>query len=267
MIIRVSSCFVPGIYESQHAITLFRHIYTIAELTNADPLAMSQQLLTHSRRLGQKSSTKSREYLMMSLLADKKDIQDHLPSSSKVVPLVIHFSSGCVPNGCFGNVISCLISKYNWKVCQTEQGKPECLAHNIVTLRDPMLPVTVTTVNHIQHLEIHVNMAKVEEYFSEICSSIRTSTFSAIKNVFKVMRFEDIKVEPAFLCPCKCSPSHAATVCHSLYGGSYTVCTKTGKSIGCLQKEQQFWFQEKKGETCSVQGVYRICVTYYNSFT
>ena len=93
-----------------------------------------------------------------------------------------------------------------------------------------------------------------QEHFSEICSSIQTATFSALKNVFKVMRFEDIQVEPAFLCPCKCSPSHAATVCHFLYGGSYTVCTKTGISIGCLQKEQQFWFQEKKGETRSVQG-------------
>ena len=250
----LSSCFVPGIYECQHAVALFRHIYTIAELTNDEPLAMSQQPFTRSSRLGQKSSTRNREYLMMSLLADKKDIEHYLPSSSRVAPLVIHFSSGCVPNGCFGNVISCLISKYDWKVCQTEQGKPECLAHNIVTLRDPMLPVTITIVNHIQHLEIHVNMAKVEGHFSEICSSIRTSTFSALKNVFKVMHFEDIQVEPAFLCPCKCSPSHAATVCHFLYGGSYTVCTKTGISIGCLQKEQQFWFQKKKGETCSVQG-------------
>ena len=155
---------------------------------------------------------------MMSLLADKKDIVDYLPSPSKVAPLVIHFSSGCVPNGCFGNVISCFISKYNWKVCQTEQGKPECLAHNIVTLRDPTLPVTITIVNHIQHLEVHISMAKVKKHFSEICSSIQTSTFSAIENVFKVMWFEDTQVEPAFLCPCKCSSSHAATVCHFLYG-------------------------------------------------
>ena len=165
---------------------------------------------------------------------------------------------------------ACLVSKYNWKVCQTEEGKPEWFAHNIVTLRDPMLPVTKTIVNHIKHLEIHVNMANVEEHFSEICSSIQTTTFSALKNVFKVMRFEeeDIQVEPAFLCPCKCSPSHAAIVCHFLYGESYTVCTKTGISIGCLQKEQQFWFQEKKGETHSVQGfIGFMWHTIYDSFT
>ena len=228
----LSSCFVPGIYESQHAITLFRHIYTIAELTNEEPLATSQQPFTHSSRLGQKSSMlRRREYLMMSLLADKEDIVDYLPSPSKVAPLVIHFSSGCVPNGYFGNVISCLISKYNWKVCQTEQGKPECLVHNIVTLHDPTLPITLIIVNYTQHLEVHINMAKVEEY---IFKPHNFKTFLIAEKVVVCMLEHDIQVEPAFLCPCKCSPSHAATVCHFLYGGSYTVCTKTGSWLGSL---------------------------------
>ena len=129
----LSSCFVPGIYESQHAIMLFHHIYTIAELTNEEPLAISQHLFTRPSRLGQKSSMlRRREYLMMSLLADKKDIEDYLPSPSKVAPLVIHFSCGCVPNGCFGNVIS-HISKYNWKVCQMEQGKPAYRIHGLIS--------------------------------------------------------------------------------------------------------------------------------------
>ena len=76
----LSSCFVPGIYESQHAITLFRHIYTIAELTNEEPLATSQHPVTRSSRLGQKSSIlRNREYLMMSLLADKKTFKTIFP--------------------------------------------------------------------------------------------------------------------------------------------------------------------------------------------
>ena len=44
----LSSCFVPGIYESQHAVALFHHIYTIAELTNEEPLTTSQHPFTHS---------------------------------------------------------------------------------------------------------------------------------------------------------------------------------------------------------------------------
>ena len=93
-------------------------------------------------------------------------------------------------------------------------------------------------------------MAKVkEEDFNGICLCLRKAVFAAMDMVFKVMRFEDIQVEPAFLCPCKSKPSHAAVVCHFLFGGSYTVCSKRGVSVGVLQKEQQFWFQDgKEGE-------------------
>jgi len=190
---------------------------------------------------------------MMTLLEDKpvKDIQEHLPSPSKVAPLVVHFSSGCVPNGCFSNTVSCLISTYNWEVCRTREGKPECLAHNIVTLSDPTLPVTITMVNYTRHLEIHVSMAKIKkEDFSNICLKIHVKVFAAIEKVFKVMRFEDIRVKPAFLCPCKCSPtSHAAIICH-LPTSSYIVCSNTSKQVRSLKKKEQFWFQdEKKGKT------------------
>ena len=244
--LQFSDCFIPGIYEPQHAIKLFRHIYTIAE----EPLVKSQQPSTHSNRTEQKSSR--REYLMMSLLTDrcKICIKEHLPSPSKVAPLVIHFSNCCVPNGCFGNVISCLISKYNWKVCRTEQGKPECLAHNIATLRSPKLS-KATIVNYTQHLEIHVNMYKVKEQdFGEICSHIHSTVFTAIGKVFKVMRFEDIYVEPAFHCPCKCSQkSHVAKVCDISTGSSYLVCTKTGE-MSQLQRQHKFWLHHgKEGET------------------
>ena len=244
--LQFSDCFVPGIYEPQDAIKLFRHIYTIAE----EPLVKSQQPSTASSRPERKSSTSKREYLMMSLLADKNDIEHYLSSPSKVAPLVIHFSNSCVPNGCFGNVVSCLISKYNWKVCRTEDDKPECLAHNIVTLRGPKLP-KATIVNFTQHLEIHVNMSEVKEKdFNEICSNIHSTVFAAIGEVFKVMRFEDIRVEQAFHCPCKCTPkSHVAKVCNISTGSSYLVCTKTSE-MSQVQKEHQFWLHHgKEGET------------------
>ena len=252
--LQLSNHFIPGIYVPQDAIKLFLHICTIAPLSNEDPLGDKQQPLGHSSRPEQKSFTKTKgEYLMMSLLGDrcKKCIEEHLPSSSKVAPLVIHFSSGCVPNGCFGSTTSCLISTYKWKLCKTEEGLPQCLAHNIVTLHDPMLPVTITMVNCTRHLEIHINTNNVEqEHFNKICLKIQKTVFDAIENIFEIMRFEDIEVKPAVLCPCKCSPSHAATVQDFLLGGFYMVCSKKLEAVGCLRKEQQFWFQDgKTGET------------------
>ena len=243
--LQLSDCFIPGIYEPQHAIKLFLHTYTIAQLSTEESLANTQQPPTHSSRLGQNASTvRKKEYLMMSLLAavHEEDIQELLPLSSKVAPLVIHFSNCCVPNGCFGNVTSCLISAYNWKLCRTEQTSPECLAHNIVKLCDPMLPVMITTVNCTRHLEIHVNMDKVEEKdVKTFCLNIRRKLFAAVDKVFDVMRFQRIRVEPAFLCPCECTPSHAARICP---GSSYIVCSRTGKPLGSLQKGQQCWFPD-----------------------
>ena len=243
--LQLSDCFIPGIYEPQHAIKLFLHTYTIAQLSTEESLANTQQPPTHSSRLGQNASTvRKKEYLMMSLLAavHEEDIQELLPLSSKVAPLVIHFSNCCVPNGCFGNVTSCLISAYNWKLCRTEQTSPECLAHNIVKLCDPMLPVTITMVNCTRHLEIYVNMDKVEEKdVKTFCLNIRRKIFAAVDKVFDVMRFQRIRVEPAFLCPCECTPSHAARICP---GSSYIVCSRTGKPLGSLQKGQQCWFPD-----------------------
>ena len=179
---------------------------------------------------------------MMSLLADipEKDFLELLPSSSKAAPLVIHFSTGCVPNGCFGNIISCLISTYKWKLCRTEQNSAECLAHNIVKLWDPKLPLTITMVNYTRHLEIYVNTDKVKEKdVKTFCLSIRGKIFAAVDKVFNVMRFQHIQVKPALLCPCDCSPSHAAPV---LPDSSYIVCSKTGKPQGSLQRKQRVWF-------------------------
>ena len=243
--LQLSHCFIPGIYEPQHAIKLFLHMYTIAQLSTEESPAKTEQPPTHSSWPGQKSSPmRKKEYLMMSLLEDisEKDIQKLLSSFSKAAPLVIHFSNGCVPNGCFGNITSCLISTYKWKLCRTEQTSPECLAHNIVKLFDPKLPVTITIVNCTQHLEIHVNMDKVKEKdVKTFCLSIRKTIFSAVDKVFDVMRFQHIQVEPALLCPCDCSPSHAARICP---GSSYIVCSKTGKPLGSLQTEQEVWFQD-----------------------
>ena len=190
------------------------------------------------------------EYLMMTLLEDKpeKDIQKYLLSFSKVAPLVVHFSSGCVPNGCFANTVSCLISTYSWEVCRTKHRKPECLAHNIVTLSDPTLPVSITVVNYTRHLEIYINTDNVEEeHLSGFCLNIRTTNFEAIKeNVFKLTRFEDLQVKPAFLCPC--DPSHVATICEIVFKGSktyYMKCSERKSSQGCLQEKHLFWFQDK----------------------
>ena len=53
------------------------------------------------------------------------------------------------------------------------------------------------------------------------------------------MRFEDLQVKLAFLCPC--SPSHIATIPDNVCKDSYMMCSETD----CLQEKHLFWFQDK----------------------
>ena len=174
---------------------LFQKIYTIVPLS-----ADSQQ-------------DTEKKYLMMCLLPYKTDdeIRCILPSSSCALPLLVRFNSDCTPNGCFGNTVSCLISGFKWKISSIDR-KPQCLAHNIVTLsRGPM---KVTLVDSEQYFEIHVNTdnlpdIKLQENCSRTCSNILDS----VREVLKTMHYDELEVEPAFLCSCKYKKSiHAAVI-------------------------------------------------------
>ena len=52
--LQLSHCFIPGIYEPQHAIKLFLHMYTIAQLSTEESPDKTKQPPTHSSMPGQK---------------------------------------------------------------------------------------------------------------------------------------------------------------------------------------------------------------------
>ena len=233
----LSISFVPNLYKPRHALKLFQHIFTIAPLSEDSPAA----------ELPQVGKT---EYLMMCLLPSKsqREINLYLPSISRVSPLFVRFSNGCAPNGTFGNTVSCLISSFKWKISHTRPRKAECFAHNIVTLRPQTTPVKVTLVNSTSYFEIHVNAGIADDTpLKEYCSEIRSTIFAALKNVFQTMQFDDIEVEPAFLCPCDpTSAAHAATIfpTSDVISKSRLVCSETKVCVGKLEWSQRVWFQD-----------------------
>ena len=96
---------LPSFFDFKDAVKLFCHTFTITPLDHIDDTASNQA---------------EKEYLMM---CSKPAIPDHkyhhhLPQSPEIDPLVMKFSSGCVPLGCFGSTISCLLSKYRWEVLE-----------------------------------------------------------------------------------------------------------------------------------------------------
>ena len=234
----LSPSFVDKIYQPQDAIHLFQKIYTIAPLS-AESVHDTQK-----------------KYLMMCLLPYKTDeeIRSILPRSSCASSLLVQFDSDCTPNGCFGNTVSCLISRFKWKISSID-GKPQCLAHNIVTLsRGPM---KVTLVDSEQYFEIHVNTDNFPDIkLQENCSQTRSNILDSVKEVLKTMHYDELEVEPAFLCSCKYKKSpHAAMI-----SDSSLTCTKTDEYIGELEWGQGIWFQDWKGQRESRHWHVPICL-------
>ena len=186
---KISPHFEKDIYEVQDAIKLFRHTFILAPLQSEEESASVE--------------VEKRKYLMMCLMPDipKHELKFnvYIPKSSDTVPLVVKFSSGCVPLGCFGSTVACLISKYGWKVI-TKRDK--CLAHNIAHLHDSKVPVTVVLVDFTQYIELHVEPKKTNDSLLEVCSQVHSKVLGAIENVFNIMHLDTdlIKISSAVLC-------------------------------------------------------------------
>ena len=259
----LSTSFIPDLYEPRHALNLFQHIFTVAPLSEDSSAATDsrQPLTARITEPAKKTATApgkapqvgKTEYLMMCLLPDKalNEICKCLPSSPQISPLLVRFSNDCAPNGSFSNTVSCLISSFKWKIAHTRQRKAECLAHNIVTLQPQTAPVKVTLVNSTSYFEIHVNAGSTDDTPLEEYSEIRSTIFAALKKVFQTMQFEDIEVEPAFLCPCDpTSAAHAATIFpeSAVTTKSQLVCSEQNVRVGKLQWSHGVWFPEWHGE-------------------
>ena len=235
---QISPHFQTGVYEVQDAIRLFCHTLTIAPLHHEEdatcPVPDSE-----------------REYLMMCLKPSIPDqeLHRHIPTSSDTVPLVVRFRSGCVPLGCFGSTISCLLSKYRWEVVRGEDGAPNCLAHNIAFLHDPQLLVDVLLVNFTQYLELHISSdLGIHRLPPDTCSLVLTTVLGAIEKVFEIMRLggDKMGISPAVLCPCtKVKQKHFArfTRCGSEY---FLRCSQTTSEP---DEKQMLWMGNETANT------------------
>ena len=243
-----SACFVPGLYEPRQAIELSCHTFTLAPLSRkkwSEPSTKSAQPITAA-------DSKKDRYLMMCLLPPIPDEKlDHIshkyiPPSSKMVPLVVKFTDDCVPLGCFGSIISCLLSFYNWDIIRNDDdNSPECLAHNIAMLvcPTPTAYLKVVLVDTADYIEVHVNKA-------ENLPRVRKDIFGAITKVFDIMHITDsgIEISPAFLCPCKeVGRPHTASL-DEVGSKQYLDCSKK-KWKGEAQDKYTMWFGDKPSQT------------------
>ena len=235
----LSSCFVPGLYESHHAIKLFTHLRVLAPLSESDPALQDREVKHSNKPALEPNVSSTRKFLMPCMLQDLKDISKFLPKSL-VATFVVRFSNDCAPNGVFGGSLSTLLSSHGWEICSKKDGSPQCLAHNIVTLHDPKMPAQITYVNATCHYEVYVKADDMVAYAS-VCPMIRNAIFSAIRSTFEVMHFDET-IEDAFLCPCKenASLSHAVLPC-TFHQRIYLKCSISGESLGLADDKHKVW--------------------------
>ena len=232
--------FIPDLYEPHHAIEMLLHNFNIAPLSREPQFKegiIQPEIPIPSKR-------KKREYLMMSLVPaiPDKDLCRHLPKASDVAPLLVKFTNDCVPLSCFSSTVSCLLSMYDW-LCRSEGGSPECLAHNMVSLYSPNLPVKIVLLDAANHVEIYIHAKKKieQELLPDICTEVRDTVFAAIRDVFDTMQLTRIDVTSAFLCPCcTASDSHSASV-YTFRSKWFLRCSKTGASEGQAEEKHIIW--------------------------
>ena len=227
---KISSHFQEGFYEIKDAIKLLCYTFILAPLKPYSPKGKVVPV-----------DEKKKEYLMMCLKQAFPDdkLYCHIPKSSETVPLVIKFSSGCVPLGCFGSTISCLLSKYGWEVIR----KDECLAHNIASLHDPKLKVNLILIDFNKHLQIHINSSlNIRKSPADICSQVRCKVTGAIEKVFKIMHLdtEKIKTSYCFLSTCP-ETSEKRLAVFEESNGEHILCCECCKSVIAPSKKQLLW--------------------------
>ena len=232
----ISSHFKEGIYEVQDALKLYCYTFTLAPI--------EPETIKRNPDIEEQTVTK-KQYLMMCLLPaiPEKELHRYIPESSDTVPLVVKFSNGCVPLGCFGSTISCLLSQYKWEIAK-KGGLTKCLAHNIASLHDPKLRVNVVLVDFTQCLEIHIDSnLKNRKSPQNICSQVSSIIFSAISKVFKVMRLdpEKIKVSPAVFSICPETSKRCLAILEHCEGES-RLCCYCCNSVSAPNEEQCLWF-------------------------
>ena len=245
-------CFVPGLYEPQHAIELLCHTFTLA------PLSRDVQPTSDAPTEAASSPTPSikrekREYLMMSLRSavPDKDVPQYLPPPSEIAPLVVQFTNKCVPLSCFSRTVSCLLAMYDWKLSRADDGSLLCLAHNIVSLYKPLTPGQIVLVDTGHNIQVHIRPGKGLDGkdMATICYQVKETIFAAIKEVFSLLSFTGIEATTAFFCPCKKKPLlHSATP--SLFNSKWLLsCSLTEQSEGPASDHHLLWLNAPATET------------------
>ena len=192
-----SKHYVPGLFEVEHLIELFKQLLIFAVFDGADLFVPA---------------------LLREL--SKVEVGKHCSHSKFDVPtLAVVFPEGGPRKGIFCSLLCWLVSHTNshWSIKVSDIKTPCCLFRNCVQLDHSDFPVTLTLVDTYTHFEVHVNIdVSTKEELDELCpivfAEVHRTMFEGIHRATLNLNYSISRPKAALLCPCGKGDTHAATV-------------------------------------------------------
>ena len=223
---------MPGLYEPYHAVEILKKFYVLAE-----------------GDFGEESvdGSKVNKYMMMCLLPRKPvEKLEPLQKFKGIQPLRLHFERNsrpgmnlcCSPSGSFGNMIACLISKYNWRtVTDMDDKEPNCLYHDAALLHPSDSVLEVGLINRTEFFEVYVDLKGEHKHQALL---VKRDIYNAAKSVLQKMEIS-LHIFRGFNCTC----GHK-TVTHTKYFITDSeTCLKC--KYGYEGESEIFWIGEGQG--------------------
>ena len=216
--------YVPGLFEPEHLVLLYRKLLIFAEFSEGKFFVPS----------------------LLRMLSSQEISDQCLPLDSLVAPLVLHFPDGPPRRGIFCALVSFLTSPENhfpgpWKLKMPVRSViPDCLHRNCIQFMIPCMktPCAITLIDTMLQFEVHLDVASPQTA-SKLCPAITHAISTGLRKANLALGYTNSTPSFALLCPCGKGDPHPATI-----GDGLWICTldvRVGKEFA---PNQMFWSTE-----------------------
>ena len=192
-----SKHYVPGLFEREHLIKLFKELLIFATFNEAQLFVPA--LL---RELGKKEVDKYR-----------------IHSNTSIPSLALEFPDGGPRKGLFCSLLCWLVSPDNdcmGPLCiSTDSTRaPICLYRNCIQLDIPKSPARLTLIDAYTHFEVHIQVPvkRAEALCPKFFPSVRKTIFKGLHKAALNLHYSNSTLSAALVCPCGKGDAHIATV-------------------------------------------------------
>ena len=216
--------YVPGIFEPEHVVLLYRKLLIFADYSEGKIFVPS----------------------LLRILSDDEVSQKRVALDSPVAPLVLHFPDGPPRRGIFCALVSFLTSPDNrhpcpWKIKMPARSlTPTCLYRNCIQFSVPaaQFPCSVTLIDTLLQFEIHLKITSKKSP-SSICSSVKQAITTGLHKANIALQYTNSTPVFVFICPCGEGYRH-----HAIKGDECWICSQDTDVGDELNSNQLVWLAQ-----------------------